>query len=125
MRKIENEMLAAINAMRHNNSDASWAKANSSVTNRFTAAGNITDVYLHGHNIARIDGDGSLSLNLCGWNTVTTRARLSAIMRDRRRPARYDNGIGVSTKAGQARIHDARGITPIDSTGWHVAILSD
>lgn len=125
MRKIEQEMINAIRAMRHNNSDASWSKANSAVTNRNTAAGNETSVYLHGHHIATIAGNGSLSVNLCGWNSRTTRARLTLLMNELRRPARYDFGIGIATKAGKVYAHDARGKTEISEMGWHNVILSD
>lgn len=35
-------------------------------------------LYLHGHKIAWLDG-GALYINLCGWDTLTTRARLNAL----------------------------------------------
>ena len=36
------------------------------------------EMYLHGHKIARLV-DGVLYICLCGWNTLTTRARLNAL----------------------------------------------
>ena len=36
-------------------------------------------MYLHGYQIARIDHNGDLFINLCGWNTLTTRSRLNAL----------------------------------------------
>lgn len=36
-------------------------------------------VYLHGNRIAWRNDDGSISLTLAGWPTVTTRERLNAI----------------------------------------------
>lgn len=35
-------------------------------------------LYLHGHKIAWFEGK-ELFINLCGWNTLTTRARLNAL----------------------------------------------
>ncbi len=40
-----------------------------------------TAVYLHGHKIMQRDEDGGYSVNLCGYNTVTTRSRLNDLMR--------------------------------------------
>ena len=35
---------------------------------------------LHGNEIANKNGDGDVSITLASWNTVTTRARLNAIL---------------------------------------------
>ena len=62
-----------------------------------------TELVLHGHIIARnIDGEG-LSINLCGWNTPTTRERLNGL------PL-----VRVNTKQGQAFLNG----NPIPSNGW-------
>ncbi len=61
------------------------------------------ELLLHGHIIAKyIDGEG-LSINLCGWNTNTTRERLNGLP-----------GVRVNTKQGQAFLNGE----PIPSEGW-------
>jgi hypothetical protein len=37
-------------------------------------------VYLHGHKIGKVAPDGTLSVNSCGWETVTTKSRLNALI---------------------------------------------
>lgn len=36
-------------------------------------------MYLHGNCIAKIDENGDLLINHCGWETPTTRSRLNAL----------------------------------------------
>ena len=61
------------------------------------------ELVLHGHVIARhIDAVG-LSINLCGWNTPTTRERLNGLP-----------NVSVSTKQGQAFLNGQA----IPSNGW-------
>lgn len=36
-------------------------------------------MYLHGNCIAKIDENGDLLINHCGWETSTTRSRLNAL----------------------------------------------
>ena len=71
MRKIEKEMQSAI-ANRKN-----WSKSNTSVSvdNEGT-----TFVTLHGNLIAQISHSGDMKLSSCGWQTVTTKSRLNAIL---------------------------------------------
>ena len=71
MRKIEKEMQSAI-ANRKN-----WSKSNTSVSvdNEGT-----TFVTLHGNLIAQIFNNGDMKLSSCGWQTVTTKSRLNAIL---------------------------------------------
>ena len=71
MRKIESEMQAAIVERRD------WSKANTSVT--VDSEGN-TDVRLHNNLIATISNNGDLKLSSCGWETVTTKSRLNAVL---------------------------------------------
>ena len=71
MRKIETQMIAAIN----NNQD--WQSANTSV--HFNAEENVSVVRLHGHKIAEV-GDDSLKLFDAGYQTKTTKSRLNAIL---------------------------------------------
>ena len=71
MRKIETEMQ---NTLRNR---VNWSKANTSVSvdnegNQF--------VTLHGNCIASISNFGDIELSSCGWETVTTKSRLNAIL---------------------------------------------
>ena len=70
MRKIEAQMNAAIAGQRN------WSKDNT----RVEVHGGNTYVYLHGHNIATISKWGDIRLSSCGWETVTTKSRLNAII---------------------------------------------
>lgn len=134
MRKIEREMLEAVTTGR------TCALGNTSVTFR---NGGLWTYCQHGHMIAHGVWSGertTLYVNLCGYNTVTTRSRLSALIRglqeymaqeaasgmtvaqavaDSEGPYRYPSGLGVSSRKGVIRLHDARGETIIDAHGWH------
>ena len=61
------------------------------------------ELVLHGNIIARDIGEG-LEINLCGWNTPTTRERLNGLP-----------GVNVHTRKGQAFLNGE----PIASNGWH------
>ena len=69
MRKIESQMIAAI----QNNQD--FKLANTEVI----SCTNVSDVYLHGHMIARI-GETWMELFDGGYQTKTTKSRLNAIL---------------------------------------------
>ena len=71
MRKIEKQMNSAIVDGRN------WAKDNTRV--EVNKHGD-TFVYLHGHNIATISNNGDIRLSSCGWETVTTKSRLNAVL---------------------------------------------
>ena len=71
MRKIESEMIAAIN----NNQD--WQSANTSV--HFNEENNVSIVRLHGNKIAVV-GDDYLTLFDGDHQTKTTKSRLNAIL---------------------------------------------
>ena len=71
MRKIERQMQAAI-ATR-----TDWHKSNTSVE---TDSEGYTSVRLHGNRIAEIEPNGDIILSSCGWDTVTTKSRLNAII---------------------------------------------
>ena len=71
MRKIEQQMIAAIN----NNQD--WQSANTSV--HFNEENNVSIVRLHGHKIAVV-GDDYLTLFDGDHQTKTTKSRLNAIL---------------------------------------------
>ena len=83
MRKIESEMQAAIVERRD------WSKDNTTVT--VDSEGN-TFVMLHGNLIAQISNFGDIKLSSCGWQTVTTKSRLNAILDT------FLSGIGVYQK---------------------------
>jgi len=70
MRKIEQQMIAAIN----NNQD--WKSANTEVVSQQDG---VSIVYLHGHKIAEV-GDDYLTLFDAGYQTKTTKSRLNAIL---------------------------------------------
>ena len=61
------------------------------------------ELVLHGNIIAKkISGEG-LQINLCGWNTNTTRDRLNGLQ-----------GVRLNTKKGQAYLNG----NPIPSNDW-------
>jgi len=69
MRKIERLMNAAISEGRD------WSLKNTSVTMN----GNVAEVRLHGNLIAEVS-DECVTLHDGGWQSVTTKSRLNAIM---------------------------------------------
>jgi hypothetical protein len=73
MRKIEREMNAAI----LNNQN--WQKDNTSVT--FDSETNESKVYLHGNHIATV-GDNFVQIFDGGYQSVTTKSRLNAILKE-------------------------------------------
>ena len=73
MRKIEQQMNSAL-ARKTN-----WAGSNTTV--RYNELTNCSSVYLHGHQIATLDHNTqALKLSSCGYETVTTKSRLNAIL---------------------------------------------
>ena len=73
MRKIEQQMNRAI----ANRTD--WSSSNTRV--EFNDSTNCSSVFLHGHNIATFDHNlKAVKLSSCGWQTVTTKSRLNAIL---------------------------------------------
>ena len=84
MRKIEKQMQDAIR-----NRVEYWNGGNTTVEtdkegNQF--------VTLHGNLIAQISNFGDIKLSSCGWQTVTTKSRLNAILDT------FLSGIGVYQK---------------------------
>ena len=69
MRKIESQMIAAING------NINWTKDNTSVI----FEDGISSVYLHGNLIAEVD-DNSIKLYDGGWQSNTTKSRLNALL---------------------------------------------
>ena len=70
MRKIERQMNAAITA------GIDWKSANTMVT----TVNGVSHVFLHGNKIAEV-GDNFIVLMDGGWQSVTTKSRLNAILR--------------------------------------------
>ena len=87
------------------------------------------EVILHGSMIARFDVRsgghvGNMQITLAGWDTRITRGRLSLLIRHAAamnglHASQYPRGLGISSRAGIVRIHDTRGETVIDDSGWH------
>ena len=71
MRKIEQQMNAAIS------NNKNWQSGNTAVT--FDEVSNVSTVFLHGNKIAEV-GDTFIRLFDGGWQTVTTKSRLNAIL---------------------------------------------
>ena len=111
MSKINENMLSAI--AEFSASPPASLRGKQFDNTRVDAKDSSLRVFLHGNLIASSDDSGaSWEVNLCGWNTSTTRSRLTALIRSKGFP-------GVSTKGGTPRLHDARGITEIDTGQFH------
>ena len=75
MRKIEKQMNFAIS------NKGNWKNSNTEV--EFNENTNCSNVFLHGHMIATVDhGTHAVKLSSCGWETVTTKSRLNAILQE-------------------------------------------
>ena len=56
-----------------------WSSSNTQVS--FNDSTNCSSVFLHGHNIATVDhSTNAVKVSSCGWQTVTTKSRLNAIL---------------------------------------------
>tara|TARA_B100001250_G_scaffold336738_1_gene303300 strand:- start:56 stop:403 length:348 start_codon:yes stop_codon:yes gene_type:complete len=75
MRKLEKQMNFALS------NKSNWAGSNTSVC--YSKETNCSSVYLHGHNIATLDHTtNALRLSSCGYETVTTKSRLNALLEE-------------------------------------------
>ena len=75
MRKLERQMNFAIS----NKSD--WSGSNTQVT--YNNSTNCSSIHLHGHLIATFDHNlRAVKLDSCGYETVTTKSRLNAILEE-------------------------------------------
>ena len=73
MRKIERAMNFAIS------NKGNWSSSNTQVS--YNDSTNCSSVFLHGHNIATVDhSTNAVKVSSCGWQTVTTKSRLNAIL---------------------------------------------
>ena len=58
-----------------------WAGSNTSVS--YNDSTNCSSIYLHGHQIATVDHNlKAIKLSSCGYETVTTKSRLNAILEE-------------------------------------------
>ena len=75
MRKIESQMNRAI----VNKND--WSNSNTVV--EYNSNTDCSTVYLHNNRIATVDHNtNALKLSSCGWQSVTTKSRLNAILQE-------------------------------------------
>ncbi len=75
MRKIESQMNRAI----VNKND--WSNSNTKVN--YNSNTDCSSVYLHGNQIATVDHNtNAVKLSSCGWQSVTTKSRLNAILQE-------------------------------------------
>jgi len=73
MRKIERQMNFAIS------NKGNWSSSNTQVS--YNENTNCSSVYLHGHQIATVDHNtNAVKLDSCGYETVTTKSRLNALL---------------------------------------------
>lgn len=87
--------------------------SNGSMSNNNTVVAN-GRVYLHGNQIARINGN-KLQVSFCGWVTNTTRDRINAIIN-----YATNGAIGVGIKKGEPEIRYSNGNKEIiDSCNWY------
>lgn len=101
MRVIERQMNAAIT-----NSVREWKKDNTVVQ---TSTDGISRVFLHGNQIAEV-GDTWIQIWDGGWQTVTTKSRLNAILAEHGVP-----GERVFQKKGQWFLSQEGGAIPFFS----------
>ena len=75
MRKLERQMNFAIS------NKSNWCGSNTQVN--YNDSTNCSSVYLHGHQIATVDHNtNAVKLDSCGYETVTTKSRLNAILEE-------------------------------------------
>jgi len=75
MRKLERQMNFAIS------NKGNWAGSNTQVT--YNDSTNCSQIFLHGHHIATFDHNtNAVKLDSCGYETVTTKSRLNAILEE-------------------------------------------
>ena len=75
MRKIEQQMNRAIS------NKADWSSSNTRV--EYNNSTNCSAILLHGHQIATLDhSTNALKIDSCGYQTVTTKSRLNAILEE-------------------------------------------
>ena len=103
MRKIERIMVHAVLTGRNMNQD------NTKVVHTVDRA----YVYLHGHNIAQVFDD-YLIINDCGWQTVTTKSRLNALLHE------LGHGAGITQRSyAWYLLGTEQGTVEMNSREWY------
>ena len=75
MRKLERQMNFAIS------NKGNWCGSNTQVN--YNSNTNCSSIYLHGHSIATVAHNlKAVKLSSCGYETVTTKSRLNAILQE-------------------------------------------
>lgn len=106
MKKIEQKMIKAIR------SRCPATIGNTTVARSYSNPDNGTAVYLHGNHIATLT-DTSVRFTLAGWNTVTTRSRVNALL------SAFAPAYRVSTQRGQAYLYKAGArVRPVENSEW-------
>ena len=101
MRKIEREMVSAVMTGK------TFKRDNTKVIHENDRA----YVYLHGHNIAQVFDD-YLLINDCGWQTVTTKSRLNALLTEL-------SDAGISQHKYVWYLMGSQGRQEMHSNEWH------
>ena len=75
MRKLERQMNFAVS------NKGNWSGSNTQVN--YNSNTNCSSIYLHGHLIATVDHNlKAVKLSSCGYQTVTTKSRLNALLEE-------------------------------------------
>ena len=75
MRKLERQMNFAVS------NKGNWTGSNTQVL--YNSNTNCSSIYLHGHQIATVDHNlKAVKLSSCGYQTVTTKSRLNALLEE-------------------------------------------
>ena len=75
MRKLERQMNFAVS------NKGNWSGSNTQVN--YNDSTNCSSIYLHGHLIATVDHNlKAVKLSSCGYQTVTTKSRLNALLEE-------------------------------------------
>ena len=110
MRKIEREMLFAIN-----NKAGYWSKANTSVERCKDAyLGDAMRVELHGNHIATISDTGRIKISDAGWQSNTTKSRLNVILTELKGYA-----YGIAQRKFEWFLSDKNGESDMYSNTWY------
>ena len=81
MRKIEAQMIMAVRDQLNGIRTKEWRSGNTCVRSVFDAQlGPVVVVELHGNEIAQFTNGGMLKITDAGWQTVTTKSRLNALL---------------------------------------------
>ena len=95
MRKIEAQMVMAVRDQLNGTRTKEWRSANTCVRSVHDAQlGPTVVVELHGNEIAQFTNGGMLKITDAGWQTVTTKSRLNALL------SCFYGGVGICQVKG-------------------------